>query len=73
MKQLTKVDNVVFNEYYKGVSKSGYDVTCILDDYCVRYTVCKPDGFRSKRIVRREYTNENKNLCLKNATMALEM
>lgn len=65
MLELTKRENTIFNEYYEGTAASGARVICILDDYCVRYSVY---DHNSKRIARREYANNNKALALRKAT-----
>ena len=65
MLELTKRDNTIFNEYYEGTAVSGARVICILDDNCVRYSVYDRN---SKRILRREYANNNKTLALRKAT-----
>lgn len=73
MNQLKKVENhMIFTEYYEGTSKTGNKIACILDDNCVRYTVTKQIGARTKQIARREYGNGNKATCFRNATAALE-
>lgn len=68
MKELKKVDGTIFNEYYEGVAVSGAKVICILDDYCVRFSVYDKHG---KRMARREYGNTGKATCFKRATEAL--
>lgn len=68
MRQLEKVNSKLFNKIYEGTAVSGWKVTCILDDNCVRYTVVDRFG-RSKS--RREYDNHKKELCFKRATEAL--
>ena len=66
MKEMIKVKNEMFNEYFEG-SNGSRRVTCILDDYCVRYMVFE----NGKRKSRREYSNNKKDLCFKNAEKAL--
>lgn len=66
MKEMIKVKNEMFNEYFEG-SNGSRRVTCILDDNCVRYMVFE----NGKRKSRREFSNNNKALCLKNAVKAL--
>lgn len=70
MLELKKVQNPMFNEYYEGTAVSGWKVTCILDNMCVRYTVFDVNG---KRKSRREYGNtpKSKETCFKRATEAL--
>ena len=68
MLKLTKRDDTIFNEYYEGVAVSGAKVICILDDYCVRFSIYNKLG---KRISRREYGNTGKETCFKRATEAL--
>ena len=68
MLELAKRENTVFNEYYEGTAVSGARVVCILDDYCVRYSVYDRHG---KRIARHEYANNNKALALRKATEML--
>ena len=66
MKEMIKIKNEMFNEYFEG-SNGSRRVTCILDDNCVRYMVFE----NGKRKSRREFSNNNKALCLKNAVKAL--
>ncbi|MBR5202892.1 MAG: hypothetical protein IKW45_06475 [Clostridia bacterium] len=68
MKELKKVENNMFNKYFEGVAVSGAKAICILDDNCVRYMVFDKMG---KRVSRREYSNQAKELCFKRATEAL--
>ena len=65
MLELTKRDNTIFAEYYEGTAVSGARVICILDDYCVRFSVYDRNG---KRIARHEYANNNKALAFRKAT-----
>lgn len=66
MKELIKIENTFFNNYYEGLN--GYKkVICILDDYCVRYHVF----INGKQKSRREFKNDKKELCFKNATKIL--
>lgn len=63
MKELVKVENYMFTEYYEGTCWNK-KVVCILDDNCVRFV-----GFvNGKRTVRREYSNKNKEMCMRKAT-----
>ena len=66
MIELKKEANETFKEFYTGTS-GRKTVNCILDDNCVRYIVF--EGLRLKS--RREFGNNQKELCLKNATKAL--
>lgn len=66
MKELVKIENWSFDNYYEGTNGTK-KVICILDDYCVRYHV-KVNG---KETSRKEFTNDKKELCFKNATKAL--
>lgn len=68
MKELKKINDNYFNEIYKGVAVSGASVTCILDDNCVRYMVLDANG---KCKSRREYSNNQKDLCFQRATEKL--
>lgn len=70
-RKLTKVNHEIFSEYYEGTSETGNKVTCILDTNCVRYTVTKQNGQRTKMITRREYMNGEEARCFKRATEAL--
>lgn len=70
--ELTKTENFMFSEYYAGYNpQTQRSVICTLDDNCVRYIVLQCDGNNTKRIARREYSNENKARCLASATAAL--
>ena len=67
MKELIKLENGLFyNDYYIGVNGTK-KVICILDDYCVRYIVT----VNEKQVSRREFSNDKKELCFKNAIKAL--
>lgn len=66
MKELVKKESYYFNEYYEGENENK-KVQCILDDYCVRYIV----SVNGKKVSRREFSNDKKELCFKNATKAL--
>ncbi len=66
MKELVKVNNAFFREYYEGLNEDKR-VVCVLDDYCVRYIVFE----NGKQKSRREFSNEKKELCMKNAKRAL--
>ena len=68
MAELKKVENEFFNEYFEGVASNGVKVVCILDNYNVLYFVSDPFG---NRIIRKEYKNNNKELCFNQATKAL--
>lgn len=62
VEKLTKVEDFMFQEKYEGECGSKR-VVCILDDNCVRYV-----GFlNDKRVVRREYDNNKKALCMDRA------
>ena len=70
--ELTKTENFMFKEYYTGYNpQTNRTVHCILDDHCVRYVVIQCKGFNTKVIARREYSNNNKELCKARATEAL--
>lgn len=56
----------IFKEFYAGKNGSR-EVTCILDDNCVRYMVFENGKLKSKR----EFSNEKKSLCFTNARKAL--
>lgn len=66
MKTLTKTNNQHFNEYYEGTNGSR-TVRAILDNNCVRYMIIENGKLKSKR----EFGNDKKDLCMKNATKAL--
>ena len=70
MTQLEKVKNNdkywIFEEVYEGVN-GNKKVWCCLDNDCVRYTV----SVNGKQVSRREFSNDKKELCLKNATKVL--
>ena len=68
MLKLKKVTCSLFSEYYEGAAISGAKVKCILDDDCVRYMTFDRNG---KRTSRHEYKNENKALCFRKASEAL--
>jgi len=63
---LTKTENNLFKEYYEGTSGTRR-VVCILDDFCVRYMVFE----KGKQKSRREFSNDKKELCFRNAEKAL--
>lgn len=63
---LTKTENNLFKEYYTGTNGTRR-VVCILDDYCVRYMVFVKDKLKSCR----EFSNDKKELCFRNAEKAL--
>lgn len=59
---LTKTRHPFLDEFYVGQNGSRR-VECILDNYCVRYM-----GYvNGKRTTRREYDNNNKELCMARA------
>lgn len=68
MLELKKVKNEVFENYYEGHTTSGAKVVCVLDDNCVRYTAFDKNG---KKTSKREYNNNEKQLCFRKATEAL--
>lgn len=70
MKELTKIESEMFNEYYVG-RNGNREVRCILDDFCVRYIVLAPGKWGMKQESRREYKNNQKELCLRRATETL--
>lgn len=60
---LTKSADPMFQEKYEGKCHSKR-VICILDENCVRFV-----GFvNDKLVVRREYANNKKSLCMARAT-----
>lgn len=62
VEKLTKVEDTLFQEKYEG-ERYSKRVVCILDDNCVRYV-----GFvNGKRVVRREYDNNKKAVCMARA------
>lgn len=69
-KELVKIKNNCsiwnFEEIFEGVN-GNKKVWCCLDNNCVRYTVT----VNGKLISRREFSNDKKELCFKNATKAL--
>ena len=70
--ELKKTENFMFSDYFTGYNpQTQRTVHCILDDNCVRYVVVQCEGFNTKVLTRREYKNQNKALCLANATAAL--
>lgn len=71
MKELQKVEKFGFAEYYEGISADGKTkVTCVLDDNCVRYSICKKAKTIFKQVSRHEYGNHEKEICFRNATKA---
>lgn len=70
MVKLEKRENGVFSEYYEG-RNGGRVVVCLLDDYCVRYTVREKVGGSLRLVARREYGNASKARCLAAAEKAL--
>lgn len=56
----------MFKEYFTG-SNGTRRVICILDDFCVRYMVFEKGKMKS----RREFSNNKKELCFRNAEKAL--
>lgn len=75
MKKLHKIEMKPFNEVYQATTvvttkdfrKVTRTVTCLLDDNCVRYTVVEDGKAKS----RREYGNDQKERCFRNAEKAL--
>ena len=62
VEKLNRVKDYMFEHYYVGYNGSK-TVICILDDNCVRFV-----GFdNAKRIVRREYSNSKKEMCMSRA------
>jgi hypothetical protein len=62
IEKLTKSEDPMFQEKYEG-ERCSKRVICILDDNCVRFV-----GFvNNKRVVRREYANNKKALCMARA------
>lgn len=62
VEKLSKVEDVMFQEKYEG-ERRDKRVVCILDENCVRFV-----GFvNDKRVVRREYQNNNKAVCMARA------
>lgn len=66
MINLQQTENTIFKKYYEGTN-GRRRVVCILDDFCVRYMVFE-DG---KQKSRREFSNDRKDLCFRNAEKAL--
>lgn len=72
MRELNKVERFGFNEYYEGSSTDRKaKVICILDENCVRYSVCRKAKTIYKQVSRHEYGNSEKEKCFRNATKAL--
>lgn len=70
--ELKKTENFMFSEYYTGYNpQTDRTVHCILDDNCVRYVVVQCNGNNTKVVKRREYSNEQKALCLEKANAEL--
>lgn len=71
MKELKKEANSIFEEFYTGstymANGQKKTVNCILDDNCVRYIVFIGNRVKSKR----EFDNNKKEVCFRNATKAL--
>ena len=68
--ELTKTESPLFSEYYTGFNpETARTVHCILADNCVRYIVfdCK----KNRMVTKHEYGNQDKALCMANATAAL--
>lgn len=62
VEKLIPVKDHAFDQYYVGYNGSK-TVVCILDDNCVRFV-----GFdNAKRKTRREYSNDQKELCMRRA------
>lgn len=70
MKELVKVERYGFSEIYEGVVGDS-KITCILDDNCVRWSLCRKARTIYKQVSRHEFSNDKKELCFKNATRAL--
>lgn len=66
MLEMKKVEHEIFKNFFEG-SNGSRQVTCILDNNCVRYMVRENGKLKS----RREYENNKKDLCFKNAVKAL--
>ena len=63
IEKLIEVEGQMFQEIYEGEIGSKR-VICILDENCVRFV-----GFvNDKLVVRREYANNKKSLCMARAT-----
>ena len=68
--ELTKTESPLFSEYYTGYNpETNRTVHCILADNCVRYVVFNCTDNRI--VTKREYSNQDKERCLANATAAL--
>ena len=76
MATLVKKENEIFEEVYEGslkrINKKTYKseevkVKCYLDDNCVRYVVIINGKLKTKK----EFRNDQKELCFKKATIAL--
>lgn len=70
MKELAKVERYGFSEIYEGVVGDS-KIVCILDDNCVRWSLCRKARTIYKQVSRHEFSNDKKELCFKNATRAL--
>lgn len=66
VKELVKIKDYLYDEIYVGIN-GNKKVVCILDNNCVRYVVSVNGKVKS----RREFSNDKKELCFKNATKAL--
>lgn len=69
---LERTNNDIFKEFYEGIN-GNTKVTAILDTNCVRYMVFKKISTSWKRTARREFVNDKKEMCLKNANKALRV
>lgn len=67
MKELLKIESKYYNNIYQNTRIDGVKITCILDNFCVRYTKSKED----KIIYKKEFKNDEKEKCFKLATRAL--
>lgn len=69
MYNLEKKDHTLFNNYFIGFNdKTNIKITCILDDWCVRYCVYNLKDGTSRR---HEFSNSKKELCFKHALKKL--
>lgn len=70
MKELKRIESEMFKEFYQGVNGNRI-VNCILDDNCVRFVVLEKGSRTISRTIRREYRNDQKERCFRNAVKAL--
>lgn len=66
MKELIKKEEAFFQNVFEGTN-GNKRVWCCLDDNSVRYTI----SINGKQTVRKEFANDKKELCFKNAVKAL--